>query len=92
MMHRGRRWWLPLVTLGACTVLCGCTMSPQQIGEWCYLLAGACGTIGGLLGARVRHLDVCERCLKDQQKRKPGRTRKVKLQGARLPGMEEGAK
>lgn len=91
-MMFGRRWWWPLVALSACTVVCGCTISPQQIGEWSYLLAGAFGTIGGMLGARVRHLDVCERCLRAHGKRKPGRPRKVKRHGPVLPGMEGEAK
>lgn len=60
------RWYVPLLLLSGCTVLASCTMSPATIGEWSYVVSTALGVVAGMLGAKVRHLDVCDRCLRKQ--------------------------
>lgn len=83
------KWWLPLLILAACSVLASCSLTGQQIGDWSYVVSSAFGALAGVLGARVRVHDVCERCARKGAKRGRPRKAKAEASGPRLPFGEE---
>lgn len=82
------RVFVPLLALACCGALAGCTVTTEDVGAWSHVASVFFGGLAGLLGGRVRAVQICEKCAAAKPKR--GRPRKVKVAEPPLPFSQEG--